>query len=311
MAKPTSTHIHDKFFRSAMEHKPVAIDFIRHHLPKKISLALNTDSLKLLQQSYIDSDLQECISDLVFSCKLANKSAYLALLIEHQSSPDKMLPFRIYHYLFSILNSYRKQYPDKPLPAVYTMVFYHGDKTPYPYSLSLLDCFDDPLALMRDVLSKDIPLIDVNQLSDQCLKQQQWVGPMALAMKHSRKQNKARIALEILACLPWPMHEKEGKQLLKLLLNYLVGTGNIGDIQAFIQASHKQLSGPLRKEMMNFEEHIEEIAIQKGIEQGIEQGRSEKMKEVALKMLEENVETAFITRVTGLSLAELARLQQQ
>ena len=130
-------NVHDKFFRASMGHQSVAIDFIQHHFPKKISQALNTNSLKLLQQSFIKKDLQEHFSDLVFSCKLADKPAYLTLLIEHQSSPDKMMAFRIHQYLFGLLSNYRKQHPNKLLPAVYALVFYHGKTTPYPYSLSL------------------------------------------------------------------------------------------------------------------------------------------------------------------------------
>lgn len=53
--KPDTTH--DKFFRASMEHKPTAIDFIYHHFLKKITAALNTDTLLLLKQSYIDSYL--------------------------------------------------------------------------------------------------------------------------------------------------------------------------------------------------------------------------------------------------------------
>ena len=112
-------NVHDKFFRASMGHQSVAIDFIQHHFPKKISQALNTKSLKLLQQSFIKKDLQEHFSDLVFSCKLADKPAYLTLLIEHQSSPDKMMAFRIHQYLFGLLSNYRKQHPNKLLPAVY------------------------------------------------------------------------------------------------------------------------------------------------------------------------------------------------
>lgn len=93
--KPKAHAVHDKFFRAAMEHKSIAIDFIRHHFPAKITASLNTDTLQLLKQSYIDNDLQESLSDLVFHCELADKPAYLTLLVEHQSTAEKLLPFRV------------------------------------------------------------------------------------------------------------------------------------------------------------------------------------------------------------------------
>ena len=42
-------NVHDKFFRASMNHQSVAIDFIQHNFPKKITQALNTNTLKLVQ----------------------------------------------------------------------------------------------------------------------------------------------------------------------------------------------------------------------------------------------------------------------
>ena len=312
-------NVHDKFFRASMSHQSVAIDFIQHHFPKKISQALNTNSLKLLQQSFIKQDLQEHFSDLVFSCELADKPAYLTLLIEHQSSPDKMMAFRIHQYLFGLLSNYRKQYPNKLLPAVYPLVFYHGETTPYPYSLSLQSCFDDPLSIMSEVLYKDIALVDVNQLPDEVLKKQQWIGPVTSALKHIRQQEMAPFALEILASLQWSMEKYEAQEMLELLLKYLFNAGNIEDIDSFVESSLEQLSSPIRSEMMTFAEKMEERGIQKGKLEGIlegeargkQEGKIEGKKDIALRMINEGVELAFISKVTDLSLADLKRLQQR
>ena len=268
-------NVHDKFFRASMGHQSVAIDFIQHHFPKKISQALNTNSLKLLQQSFIKKDLQEHFSDLVFSCELADKPAYLTLLIEHQSSPDKMMSFRIHQYLFGLLSNYRKQHPNKLLPAVYALVFYHGNTTPYPYSLSLQSCFDDPLNIMSEVLYQDIALVDINQLPDEVLKKQQWIGPVTSALKYIRQQEMAPFALDILASLQWPMDKYEAQEMLELLLNYLFSAGNIEDIDSFVESSIEQLSSPIRSEMMTFAEKMEERGIQKGKLKGLLKGMLE------------------------------------
>jgi len=303
-------NVHDKFFRASMGHQSVAIDFIQHHFPKRIFQALNTDSLKLLQQSFIKQDLQEHFSDLVFSCELADKPAYLTLLIEHQSSPDKMMAFRIHQYLFGLLSNYRKQYPNKLLPAVYSLVFYHGETTPYPYSLSLQSCFDDPLNIMSEVLYKDIALVDVNQLPDEVLKKQEWIGPVTSALKYIRQQEMAPFALEILSSLQWSMDKYEAQEMLHLLLNYLLSAGNIEDIDSFMTSSIEQLSSPMRSEMMTFAEKMEERGIQKGMQKGMLEGETRGKQDIALRMLNEGVELAFISKVTDLSLADLERLQE-
>ena len=309
MGGPSITNPHDKFFRATMAHKRVAVDFFKSYLPEKVQQALNVDSLMLMQHSYISNELQESLSDLVFSCELADKPAYLTLLVEHQSCADKMMPFRVHHYLFGVLHNYLKQHPGSLLPAVYTLVFYHGQATPYPYSLSLWDCFDDPLGLMPQVLYNALPLIDVNQLSDQELKQQQWVGPMALALKHSRQQDVASYALDILGALPWKMEEPEAVELLQLLLNYLLSSGNIDDVNAFVEASTERLSGRVRSEVMTFAEKLEEQGIVKGRQEGRKEAFQEASEKFALRLLKERIETKFIVKMTDLSLADIECLR--
>ena len=218
-----------------------------------------------------------------------------------------MMAFLIYQYLFGLLSNYRKQYPNKLLPAVYSLVFYHGKTTPYPYSQSLQSCFDDPLNIMSEVLYKDIALVDVNQLSDEVLKKQEWIGPVTSALKHIRQQEMAPFALEILSSLQWPMDKYEAQEMLELILNYLLSAGNIDDIDSFIESSIEQLSSPIRSEMMTFAEKMEERGIQKGKQEGKIEGKQD----IALRMLNEGIDLAFISKVTDLSLADLKRLQEK
>ena len=61
---------------------------------------------------------------------------------------------------------------------------------------------------------------------------------------------------------------------------------------------------------MTFAEKMEEQGIQKGMQKGRKAGIDEGMVKVALKMLAEGIEVPFITKITGLSQAEIKRLQK-
>ncbi|MEJ2415400.1 MAG: Rpn family recombination-promoting nuclease/putative transposase [Exilibacterium sp.] len=304
MADPKIVNPHDSFFHAAMEHPPVAIDFLNHHLPEKIRQGLDVESLRLLPTTYVDTNLRNRFSDVVFHCKLADKPAYIGILVEHQSKPDKLLQLRVMQYLFGLLNSINRRQPGQLLPAVYTLVFYHGKETPYPYSLNLLDCFDDPLNIMDDVFQRPLSLIDVNQLSDEELLQQKWVGPVS--MKHIRAENITPYAMAIFEALTrWPLDHPETVELLKLLLNYLFNVGNISDVDAFIEVDMNRLSGPIRSEVMTIAEKLRE----KGMQEGERKGEQKGLEKAALMMLREGVEMAFIAKVTSLSVADIERLQ--
>ena len=79
----------------------------------------------------------------------------------------------------------------------------------------------------------------------------------------------------------------------------LQNKGNIEYIDSFVESSIEQLSSPIRSKMMTFAEKLEE--------RGIEQSK----RDIALRMLNEGVELAFISKVTDLSLADLERLQEK
>ena len=214
----------------------------------------------------------------------------------------------MHHYLLNFLNSFRKQNPDKALPAVYAVVFYNGERSPYPYSFALQNCFDDPLGIMEEVLYYDLHLIDVNQLTDKELKQQEWAGPLALAMKHIRKKDLTDTALEILAAIPWPMNRCEEQELLKSLLDYLFSTGNIDDTKNFFFAINQaQIPTRLMSELMNFEEAVKAMVVEECMEKGMQRAK----RETALKLLAEGSEIAFVHKITALPINEIEELKHQ
>ena len=191
---------HDKFFRSSMQNAPIARAFFQQYLPQPLLDALDIDSFGLESSSYIDEKLQETFSDLVFNCRYHKNNnsppAKVILLVEHQSTSDQFMAFRIFHYLFCMLynelKARSKEQVKAKLPAVYVLIFYHGKQTPYPFSLLLADCFDDPMNLMGNIFNTPVPLIDVNLVQDDELRKQQLLGIMTGVMKHNRYKDVAR-----------------------------------------------------------------------------------------------------------------------
>lgn len=66
---------------------------------------------------------------------------------------------------------------------------------------------------MHKVLCQPIPLIDANQLSDEELKKQRWIGPLLAAMKHIRQKDMTNHAMKILASILWDAEKQEEKSL--------------------------------------------------------------------------------------------------
>ena len=62
---------HDKIFRKSMENPIVAKEFLATHLPKDVLALIDSTNVKLEKDSFIESNLSETISDVLFSVMLS------------------------------------------------------------------------------------------------------------------------------------------------------------------------------------------------------------------------------------------------
>ena len=326
-----ATNPHDRLVRSLMANHVLAKQFFQTHLPKKVSANLNFKQMKIENDSYFTEHLEETRSDLVFNCPYQSEvrnpkdhgpDAKLILMVEHQSTPDKLMPFRVFHYMFNmlyrVLKERKKKHQSAKLPSVYALLLYHGKKSPYPYTLNLADCFDDPLGLMEDMFTKPINLIDIQQIPDDDIRRQKWLGLMTGALKYSRSKAPIHyIPLLTVQTNSINFTNQVELQLFRTVIHYFLSVTNMTEgTQTFLQCS-QQLPKPARGEVMTIAEELEAIGLKKGIEQGIEQGiekgREEGIEkgreEVAIKLLKENVELAFVERISGLDMASILALK--
>src|SRR5262249_40258349 len=125
--------------------------------------------------------LREVPSDIVYRCEIDGRTAYILFLIEHQSRPDRWLPFRQLQYKVGLMDQHLQQGGDT-LPLILTLCLYHGKKSPYPYSVELFDLFKDP-ALARKYLLY-CGLIDLTVMSDEALQQHGVAALTECLFKH-------------------------------------------------------------------------------------------------------------------------------
>jgi predicted transposase/invertase (TIGR01784 family) len=88
-------HAHDFFFKMAMSDKRIAREFFDAHLPEEIRKVVELEQLELEPTSYIDDMRKETIADMLFKAQIGGHDAYLYLIVDHQSSPDRLMPFRV------------------------------------------------------------------------------------------------------------------------------------------------------------------------------------------------------------------------
>ncbi|MEM9103421.1 MAG: Rpn family recombination-promoting nuclease/putative transposase [Pseudomonadota bacterium] len=287
---------HDRVFKAAMKHAPAAKEFLQTVLPQPLQEAVQWQHTQLLETSFVDEQLQHQESDLIFELKLAQTRAFCYCLIEHQSSPDRLMPLRMLNYVSQFLLSYTKQAekPPQQLPAVYPVIFYHGNPSPYPYPLSMQALSDNPL-IEFNFWSDPIPLLDIEQLDDEEIFQHQWLSALVMVMKRARAVFDPEQAQQIGKALSGLPQTPAGLAYLRILVNYLY---HILETPRFTQTManiHEQLSNEQNQTVQTMAQSL----------------REEGQKSVAINLLKEKMDVAFIAKVTGLSIEKVEAIKNE
>ena len=120
---------HDKLFRTVFADHGEAAALLRAHLPESLARDLRWSTLTLQDRSFVDPDLRDTESDLLFSIrrKAGAPPAWLYVLVEHQSRPDRWIRFRLLKYCCRIWDRSRRQFPrERRLRPIVPLVFYQG-----------------------------------------------------------------------------------------------------------------------------------------------------------------------------------------
>ncbi len=261
---------HDRVFRAGMGNVKVARDYFLKNLPKEILEVTDLSTLKLCSQTYVDEELKLSQSDVLYSVKIAKQAAYLYMLCEHQSKPDRLMPFRVVKYEINIWADHLKQFGGHELPLIVTTVFYNG-REPYTYSTDFKDLLNAPKELIEIVWRQPFKLIDAHDITDEEIRQYKWFGILAFFMGNVFAREflpYLKQAMEILK----EIEAENGKDYVVTLLNYVLTTAETGSIEGFVDTVKEGLSTDTGEKVMTIAEQLMERGKQQGIQQGMQQG---------------------------------------
>jgi len=283
---------HDAVFKQFLCHPDTARDFLSIHLPAKLQAICNLKTLKLESGSFIETDLRARYSDVLWSLKTAQGDGYIYVVIEHQSSPDAHMAFRLMRYALAAMQRHLDA-GHESLPLVIPMLFYHGMQSPYPFSLCWLDEFADPINA-RKLFTAAFPLVDITVVPDDEIMQHRRVALLELVQKHIRQRDLLGLVEHIATLL---VSGCANDSQIKALFNYLLRSGDAVRFHRFLQAAVERL--PEHKErMMTIADRLRE--------EGMQQGKREEALRIARTMFENGINSTMVKLITGLSEDELA-----
>ncbi|HHN8541186.1 Rpn family recombination-promoting nuclease/putative transposase [Citrobacter cronae] len=302
MDESTTATPHDAVFKKIMSYPEMARDFLDIHLPPALREICDLQTLKLEPGSFIEQDLRAFYSDVLWSLKTREGQGYIYCVIEHQSTAVQHMAFRLMRYAIAAMQHHLDA-GNKTLPLVVPMLFYHGQQSPYPWSLNWLDEFDCP-QLARQLYSEAFPLVDITVIPDDEIAQHRRVALLELMQKHIRDRDLMGLVDRLVSLL---VTSTANDSQLQTLLNYLLRYGNVSHVSAFIHEVAER--SPHHKErLMTIAERLRQEGhhhglqegIQQGLEQGVQKGTQEEALRIARMMLENGIDHNLVQLITGL-----------
>jgi len=284
----------------------VASDFFKGHLPTALLSKLDLTTLSLQISTFIDEAYQSTEADLLYSVIVGDSLAYLYILCEHQSEIDKYMAFRLLVYIVRAIELHRKKHPNDPLPLIYPLVVYSGEKC-WNAPRDIYGLFGEEENLARQIMFKPFQLIDLARLDEQEIRQHVWAGLVEFTLKYRSVVRNAVAFYDVL--LPWlkNIEQQQGESYCKTVLNYAINVLDINDENIFVQKIQEHLTGNLRGEAMTLAQRFEQKGMEKGIEKGIEKEKNI----IAERLLSEGYDLALITKITELPLETLLALKKK
>ncbi len=183
---------HNNFFRFALSHLPNARGLIETQLPEQALSELNLDTLALRTGSFVDPDLREKFSDLLFSVELTNRAddgssdeALVYFLFEHKSQSDSLTVLQLLSYIVRIWE--QRVRDGLPLCPVIPLLVYHGESG-WTAAKSLAELIGAPAGLSDYQVRFHPPLLDLSQAGDDEIQGEPVLRNTLRLLKYSRSK---------------------------------------------------------------------------------------------------------------------------
>ena len=286
---------HDRFFKALFSQQAAARDFLRHYLPTEVVSLLDLTTLQIHKDSFIDPELQEHFSDLLYQISLhTGRDMYIYLLFEHKSYPEPEIAFQLLRYQVRIWEQDRKQ--GRPFRPVLPLVLYHGRQA-WTVPLDFATLFEVPDALSRYVPTFEYQLYDLSRYSDEEIRGEIILRVSLLLLKYILRDEFGQQFRGMVGLLQTLGQQETGLEYLHTILRYVAGGTEKIERQEFIEvvqaifetgedsmptlAEQWIAEGRQEGEAIGLEKGLEkgrEEGLEEGREQGLEQGRAATMK---------------------------------
>lgn len=269
---------YDEAYKYIFSSKRIACQLLHSFVNVPFVREITPENLQLVDKSFISDELLKREADLIYKVSHRGKSAYIYILMEFQSTPDKAIPVRMLNYITMFYDLLLRNSKTGKLPPVLPLLIYNGSKD-WTVPLRLEELIE-PLIPERYIPRFEYYPIIEKDYSDETLFEINNLVSAIMILENSRDdENLQDIINRVAKCL-----KKEHKEDLRLFKNWFLKMFSderpevkVDDIPKWGDGGHM------------FAETAQKLTrkwLEQGIEQGIEQGELNDKHEVLIRQLE-------------------------
>ncbi|MBI1206933.1 MAG: DUF4351 domain-containing protein [Azospirillum sp.] len=282
-AMPSLIQRHDQFLKRLLDQPGAAGALLRERLPSEVARLLVNEPPELVSGSLVSAELAEFRTDRLYRTRtVTGRPVFVFALIEHKSAPGPRIGLQLLGYQTQIHQRWDAEEgrgPDgalQPLPAVVSLVIYHGDRT-WKVPLTFAEAVDADAEIHPYLVDFRYTLLDLGRIDDAGLSREKVLRIGFLILKHGSGSGDLRETLLTLGRAALEL----GFDDLVTLVRYVLGEPN--ELEAGI------LREVLAEIMPGQEERVMSIAAEQwkaeGFSRGLIQGKAEGKAEILLRQL--------------------------
>lgn len=296
---------HDSCVKKSLSNLKVARSFLCCYLPDDIQTDLNLDTLAVVKGSFVDKNLRQSHTDILFSVRLIDfPHDYIYILVEHQRKSEKMMPVRLRKYRADIMLHHMNVCRAASPPIVYTLILYNG-VIKYQHQVEYYNIFDKP-DLAKKIMQRPSQLIDLTQLSEEALLQHEDHGIVTMILKDRHLSDFFKFFKKVIPYLQ--KLEKNGSEdVVVALINYLISVHEVEDFVRLELFIDRYFNKSVMEDFMTGREYLISQGHKLGRAEGLAEGRVEEREEIVHHMAAAGFGLEKIAKYTGIPFLDVKR----
>lgn len=270
---------HDLLCKEMLGQVEQARDFLANYLPAEVVSALDLDTLEVVKDSFVDQELREHLSDIVYRIGCRDQGpepspAYVYLLFEHKSHPEPLVAFQLLRYMVRLWEKTLAGKKAKRLPPIIPLVLYHG-RTRWKIPLTFQALLRSDPALSAFSPDFRYVLCDLTSASDDDLKGAVITRAFLFFLKNifrpdlkERLEGFSQVLYDVL-------NQESGLKCLETLFRYLAHATDKITKEEFIEVLERTATLGGGSLMPTVAEQLIKEGMEKGLLAGRQEGKQE------------------------------------